>query len=373
MTSQIIIPKEKYEALIKEIRLQRSIPVLEKIYEDLKSNKEDLFNDSIVPFQFSSDLIWFLQNNIISVQIQLDIFKLYVEAFFNPKNKIENINQIKFIFDIFIYDTVFYSQSSNIGSNFKVFLTKFFNLYYPKDTSIKHKEGDIMDVYINEERNKSFFQGWIQLKIKKIDEEKKLYFFPDYKDPSKEINIPMDSFLAQEKNTFVKEEEMKWRDNLKPGDKIDFLTNNNQWIESEVTENISENEINIDYIGQADDNLKLVYNKYSPYIQPHLKYSYKYDEDEMNCIALLDKFLDFNRYNFIVPITEKNHLVPYYEIKFYDLEYFEIMNFFINKMLESKILMDESTSIEKIYTVLNILMCSYNILNQRFIGEYIDG
>ena len=92
----------------------------------------------------------------------------------------------------------------------------------------------------------------------------------------------------------------------------------------------------------------------------------------MNCIALLDKFLDFNRYNFIVPITEKNHLVPYYEIKFYDLEYFEIMNFFINKMLESKILMDESTSIEKIYTVLNILMCSYNILNQRFIGEYIE-
>ena len=86
MTSQIIIPKEKYEALIKEIRLQRSIPVLEKIYEDLKSNKEDLFNDSIVPFQFSSDLIWFLQNNIISVQMQLDIFKLYVEAFFNPKN-----------------------------------------------------------------------------------------------------------------------------------------------------------------------------------------------------------------------------------------------------------------------------------------------
>ena len=157
MSSQIIIPKEKYEALIKEIRLQRSIPVLEKIYEDLKTNKENLFNDSIVPFQFSSDLIWFLQNNIINVQMQSDIFKLYIEAFFNPKSQIENINQIKFIFDIFIYDTVFYSQSSNIGSNFKVFLTKFFNLYYPKDTSIKHKEGDIMDVYINEERNKSFF------------------------------------------------------------------------------------------------------------------------------------------------------------------------------------------------------------------------
>ena len=157
--------------------------------------------------------------------MQLDIFKLYIDALLNPKNKIENINQIKFIYDIFIYDTVFYSQSSNIGSNFKVFLTKFFNLYYPKDTSIKHKVGDIMDVYINEDRNKQFLQGWIQLKIKKIDEEKKLYFFEDYKDRTKEINFPMDSFLAQERNTFVKEEEMKWRDNLNPGDKIDFLTN----------------------------------------------------------------------------------------------------------------------------------------------------
>ena len=142
-------PKEKYNEFLKEIRTQKSLPVLEKIYEDLKTNKENLFNDTIVPFKFSSDLIWFLQNNIISVNMQLDIFKLYIDALFNPKNKIENINQIKFIYDIFIYDTVFYSQSSNIGSNFKVFLTKFFNLYYPKDTSIKHKEGDIMDVYIN--------------------------------------------------------------------------------------------------------------------------------------------------------------------------------------------------------------------------------
>ena len=48
---------EKYETFMKELRLQKSIPILEKIYEDLKANKENLFNGSIVPYQYSSDLI----------------------------------------------------------------------------------------------------------------------------------------------------------------------------------------------------------------------------------------------------------------------------------------------------------------------------
>ena len=66
MSSQTQTSKEKYEALLKEIRLQKSLPVLEKIYEDLKKNKENLYDDSIVPYQFSDDFIWFL--------IQFDTF-----------------------------------------------------------------------------------------------------------------------------------------------------------------------------------------------------------------------------------------------------------------------------------------------------------
>ena len=31
--------KEKYAALLKEIRTQKTLPVLEKIYDDLKTNK----------------------------------------------------------------------------------------------------------------------------------------------------------------------------------------------------------------------------------------------------------------------------------------------------------------------------------------------
>jgi len=236
MSSQNPTPKEKYEALIKEIRLQKSIPVLEKIYEDLKSNKDNLFNDAIVPYKFSSDLIFFLLYNFINIKIQMDIFKLYIEVFLDPKTKIENINKIQFFFDIFYFDSNFFSKASTIGTNFTVFLIKFFDRYYPRKTSIKHKEGDIMDIYETEPRNGLYLPGWIQLKLKKVDEEKNMYFFQS--EENKDFRIPIDNFIAQERNTFVTEEEIKWRLNLKPGDKLDFLTENKIWVEAEVKENI---------------------------------------------------------------------------------------------------------------------------------------
>ena len=42
-----------------------------------------------------------------------------------------------------------------------------------------------MDVYITEEMNKIILSGWLQLKIKRIDMEKNLYIFEDYKDKTK--------------------------------------------------------------------------------------------------------------------------------------------------------------------------------------------
>ena len=72
-----------------------------------------------------------------------------------------------------------------------------------------------MDVLVADEVFKISLLGWIQMPIKRIDNEKKLYIFDDYKDNNKEIMISIDSFKVQEKNTFVKEEEMTWRNNLK--------------------------------------------------------------------------------------------------------------------------------------------------------------
>ena len=370
MSSNEQTSKEKYESLLNEIRTKKTLPILEKIYEDLKNNKDNLFNNEIVPFQFSNDFIWLLKFNIINIQKQMDIFKLYIESFFNNKNKIENLNQIFFLFDIFNYDSNFFEKATTTD-NFKVFLIRFFNQYYPKDTSIKHKVGDIMDVGVTEERNKLFLPGWIQLKLVKIDEEKKLYYFEDYKDKSKYITFPMDFVLVQERNTFVTEEEMNWRENLKPGDKLDFLNGYNNWVEATVKEMLSEKLINIETFGQ-NDNQKNIYNVYSPYIQPHLKYSFKYEPDEMNCLALLEINNNFQRYNYIAPSNEKNHLVPYYEIKFYSLEYYELINFFLDKVMETKILMNENSSLEQIYVVINVLAKTSYLINQKFIGEYFE-
>ena len=72
-----------------------------------------------------------------------------------------------------------------------------------------------------------------------------------------------------------------------------------------------------------------------------------------------------------MPFTDTNHLVPYDCFKFYSLEYYEILNFFINKIIETKILLNESTSIEYIYVILNILYSASYIVNQKFLGEYI--
>ena len=230
---------EKYETFMKELRLQKSIPILEKIYEDLKANKENLFDDSIVPYQYSSDLIIFLKYNLISAKKQLDIFKLYIESFLDPKTKLDKNKSIQFFFDIFYFNSNYFYQTPTTD-NFIIFLKQFFNHYYPKDTSIKHKVGDIMDVFISEDRNKLSLKGWIQLKIKEIEEEKKYYVFEDHEDKTKNNYIIIDNFLVQERNTFVTEEEMIWRDNLKPGDKLDFLTEKNNWVEATVKEILPE-------------------------------------------------------------------------------------------------------------------------------------
>ena len=371
MSSKPQTPKEKYDALLKEIRIQKSLPVLEKIYDDLKQNKEHLYDDLIIPFQFSNDFIWFLKYNLISIQTQMDIFKLYIEEFFSLRCKPENIPKIQFLYEIFNYDSNFYSKASNID-NFLVFLNRFFNLYYPKNI-IEHKEGDYMDILINEERDKVTLPGWVQLKIKRVDKEKNLYIFEDYKDikKEKEIMIAMDNFKVQERNTYIKEEEVTWRKNLKIGDKVDFLNSNHNWVEATIHEVISEIEISIKPIDQTApiyDNI----NRFSPFIQPLLKYSFKFGEEDLNAMVLLEPNDDFHRFNYFLPVTEQNHLVPHEDIKFYSLEYYDIMNFFINKIIESSIFNNESLGIDYIYAILNILYSASYLINKKFLGEYFE-
>ena len=82
MSSQTQTPKEKYESLIKELRLQKSLPILEKIFEDLKNNKEHLYNNEIIPYKFSNDFIWFLKTNLIDKNKFKWIYLNYISSNF---------------------------------------------------------------------------------------------------------------------------------------------------------------------------------------------------------------------------------------------------------------------------------------------------
>ena len=370
MAEKPITPKEKYEALMKEIRLQKSLASLEKIYEDLKSNKDSLYDFEVVPFEFSENLLWFLNNNIIKVDMQFDIFKLYIDGFFSLKCNLESIEKNLIFKNIFNYELYIYKYNSN--ENFLVFLNRFFNIYYPKDNSKTHEVGDIMDILINEEKLNVSIYGWIQMPIKRIDKEKNLYIFEDYKDSNKEIMISTDNFKVQEKNTYVKEEEMIWRNNLKVGDKVDYLTSKKNWVEGYIKEINTDGDLKVKALGEPDDSI-IFLKKYSPFIQPLLKYSFKYKPDEELAVTMLDINNDYQKYDYIVPYNEINHLVPFDGFKYFSLEYYEIFNYFINKMISSNILENENIPVIDIYLVLLVLYVGIKIVNINFLGNYFKG
>ena len=361
-------PKEKYDALLKEIRLQKSLPSLEKIYEDLKANKSSLYDNNVVPFQFSNDLIWLLQNNLIKIDTQLDIYKLYVDAFFEMQCKPEDLYKTNFVSQIYNLESNFFKSASN-NENFLVFLNRFYNIYYPKDNTKIHELGDVMDILVSDDVHQINLFGWIQMPIKKIDKEKNIYIFEDYKDNTKEIMISIDSFKVQEKNTFVKEEEMIWRNNLKIGDKVDFLNSNKNWVEGYVKEIDSNGDVSIDALGEIDPKI-IFLKKYSPFIQPLLKYSFPYEPEEKNSIILLEKNLEFQKYYYFIFHNDNNYCVPLDDIKVYSLEYFEMVNYFIKKMFSTKIFENESLPIEYMYILLNILYSFSRIVDHHCISKY---
>ena len=360
-------PKEKYDALLKEIRLQKSLSSLEKIYEDLKANKSSLYNNDIVPFKFSEDLLWLLQYNVIKIDMQLDIYKLYVDAFFEMQCKPEDLIKFNILGQIYNLKANFYLNAAN-NENFLVFLNRFFNIYYPKDNSKIHEVGDVMDILVTDELFQTSLLGWIQMPIKRIDKEKNLYIFEDFKDNNKEIMISMDNFKVQEKNTFVKEEEMIWRNNLKVGDKVDYLTSYNNWVEGYVQEVNSNGDVLINALGEVQQNNFL--KRYSPFIQPLLKFSFEYEPEEKNSIVLLNKNNEFQKYYYFIFHNENNYCVPLDDTKVYSLEYFEMVNYYIKKMFSTKILENESLPIEYMYMLLNILYSFSRLIDHRVISKY---
>ena len=368
-------PKEKYTKIFQELRSNKTESNLQKIYKDLLENKENLLDNDIIPFQFSNDLIWLLINNIIDLKIQVDIFKLYIDAFFASKIKPENLQKITILEQIFKYDCFLYKTSADT-EDFFCFIKKYFDKYFPRKKNINFVKDEIVDVFISEkDLSGDLFYGWTQLPIKRI--ENNYVIFNDYDDENKELKFLMDSYEIQEKNTFVTEEEMNWRNELKRGKKIDFLNNRRLWVEADVLNVLSNNAI-ISVIGgvQGDNIIRSIY---SPLIRPISTFSYKYEESEKNYFCFLHFNSLFSKFNYCLPIpkiSEKedtNYLLPNNCLLYYTLLFYDIFNYFINKLISSKLFDDnneDNLNIELIFKILDTLNRGFEILNHLFFGKY---
>ena len=370
-----IKPKDKYTKIYEELRSSKTESNLQKIYKDLLDNKSNLLDDDIIPFKFSNDLIWLLSNNIININIQKEIFKLYIDSFLTLKIKSENLQKLILLEQIFKHDSFLYKSTSDT-QDFNCFVKKYFEKYFPKNKNFKLEPGEIVDVLIGEKDDRiGLIYGWLQLPIKRIEND--YIIFSDFNDEKKEIKYNKDSYEIQEKNTFTTEKEMKWRKELKKGEKIDFLNENKIWLEEEIL-NVFDNNISISVIGiEKEENI--IKSIYSPLIRPLLTFSFQYKEDEKKYMHDICEFYYFSKFEYCLPIPkiiedkESNFLVPNNKVSFYSFLYYDIFNYFMNKLISCKIFEKENEdklSIEYIYIIMIIFEEGYDIINHLFFGTY---
>ena len=377
MTEKQESSKEKYLKLFQEFRASRKLSDLENIYKLLEENKSNILDDNIIPFQFSNDLIWFLSNNIIDLKIQTDIFKLYIDYFFTFKLKPENLMKLTLLDQIFKYESFLYKTTADT-KDFECFIKKYFDKFFPKKKKLKIEPGVVMDVFIKEKDLLGDpFYGWTQIPVKRI--ENNYVIFNDYDDENKEIKILMDSYEIQEKNRFISEEEMKWREGLKGGDKIDFLNNKKLWVEADLKNVLNNNAIISPLGGVEGDNV--IRSIFSPLIKPLNSFSIKFDESEINYFPFLNYNTLFSKFNYFLPIPKINEgqesmfLIPNNIIPYHCLLFYDIFNYFINKLVSCKYFDDENEeniAYEYIYKILDILNKGFEILNQLFFRKYFN-
>ena len=358
------IVKEKYNKLINDIRKEKNTVSLNLIYEDLKQNKNNLYDNDLIPFQFSNDLIWLLVNNLIDINIQVEIFKLYINSFFLFECKPENLNKLRILETIFNYSSFFYKNTS-ITNDQLDFMKKYFEKYYPKTEKPQYEIGEIVDVFIKESYgNNENIYNWIYGKVKKI--EKNFVIIYDYYDNTKEIKFDIDSYELQKKNTFTSEEEMNWRNNLQKGMKIDFLNEKKNWVEAEIVEKTKSDSVVLTEIGGNEKYTKQIL---SPFIKPLLTFSFPFEKNEIN------EF--FNKFNYCFPIPNntsknKNYLLPVDNLQYYSFVYYDLLNYFLNKLFSENILEDttKEIAIEYIFKILELIFNNLKFINQIFFANY---
>ena len=363
--------QETFDKLKSDLIKNNSKKEIDAIYEFIKQNRANLYNNKILPVNLTKNLINFLSNNGKFLDIIMDIYKIYIEEFFNTKNfpedEIDNFKDI--LITIFTIESNIYTEVVDYTG----FLRQYFAKYYPKKSNIIHEEGDVVEVLIADIKANKSILGWTHFTIKRVDKERKLYIFDSLIKGISEINLSFNDYKIQEKNTFANEEEVNWKKNLKLNDLVDVYNyKKNLWVEGYVKKINEEGEYYIQPVGEPDDTLDFgPFTKHSPFIQPLLKFSFKYDPEDKACFKVVKGNNEHNPYNYYLPVTENNYTIPWENVKKYSMMYFDIANFFIIKLISSNVLMDESISIMYIYIIFHQINYLKGILNMNFLYKYI--
>ena len=365
--------KEAFEELINNLTKEQSIKSIESIYIFLQENRKYIFNNKEIPYNLSKKLISSFNTNVISTEIILNIYKIYIDEFFSvknyPDNEIDNLKGIlNLIFDI---NTKLYTDSDL--QTFFFFLKNYFNKYYPKDNNIIYKVGDVVDIIASDKVLDKLMIGWTQMTIKEVDYEKKIYKFEDPETKELSIQAKFDEYQVQEKNTFITEEEVNWKNNLKINDVVDFYNiNKDMWVEGYIKEINEKGQYIVQPIGEPEDIFKsFPFVRYSPFIQPLHKFSFKYNPDDIACFPKAYTIESHNAYIYFLPVKKNNYTVPTTYVKHYSLEFYDIVNYFLIKLMDSNVLMDESASLMFFYVTLSLIHYCTPVINMRYLSKYL--
>ena len=366
-SSRISKEEIEFNTLMNNLRNEKTLISLENIIEYIKSNIEKFTQNKILSYKLLDELFFFLQNNNISKQTQIDFYKYFIDLFISMKFKPEDLLKLDFLSNIFSQKSNFYTQSTSINS-LNSLLEKYYNFFFPIEEEKKQFEkNDIID-YLNEEDN---YYNWTQGEIISINNNQVQIKLLD----NKKITLNQNSFKIKPKNTFSKDEEIEWRNNIKKDDLLDCLDIGNNWMKSYVLRK-STNDIIICYQFEKDNktygyNTKFnkTFNIYTPKIRMINTESFN-----INCYQIYPKSpsdnIFFNSHNMHIPFNNKNYIIPVSEDKNYSFEYIIICNYLMEKIVENDFI-NENLSIEYFVKVIEFLSSFIKNLSVHFMKDFI--
>ena len=364
-----------FENLFQLLKKENSIESLNNIFNFIKENSSDFYNTKI-QIELQNEFIKYLLEKIIDINIQMNIFKYFIDLIIDQKYKKENLYKITFIFEMFNLKYEIYN------SNFSLFdlLKKYYEIYFPlfeeqKDFIYEEKTFlDYLLIDMSDDKNYKFL--WIQAKIKKIIDDELLILNPM---TSKLEKRAKNDWRIRPKNTFTfDDKDLDFRQNLKENDIIDAYDNNKNWFRSTIKERSSELvEVSFNFFNEEDNKiygLTEKYNKwfniFSPCIRKENTFSFNildyslYDQESSlnNVYNENNMHIPFNGHNFVLPSNNGNK---------FSMDLILLFNYFIEKLLEKKIFLDENLSLEYFNLYLNFFKLCCKNLHFKFTNKFI--